>query len=335
MKKQTILILLLMLISGVAGWYLAGVDWTPEQPDISADVLAVVNDAVITEDDFITQMRLRGGDSAGQYHDLKQKQVLLRFLINQKLLMNEARAMGIDQDPVVQKIYRQTVIDKYLQAGLNQTLADIKVTEAEARDYFDRHQTNYNRPARRRGAMIVKEIAADMSVEEKQAIKDELIQVKQKAAELPEHQTHFGELARIHSDDRSSMYQGGVIGWLIENPNRAYKWPKAVTQAVFDLSENGDLSDVIETEEAYYLVRLVAAEQVQETAYEQIASGIKQKLLADKQTAAKKAFLAGIKDTAHIEINEQLLQAIQPINPQPKENSAQPPAMPVQAGVQP
>ncbi|MFV0543317.1 MAG: peptidylprolyl isomerase [Marinicella pacifica] len=335
MKKQLIWIFPLMFISGTAGWYLAGVDWQSESPEIKAGVLAVVNDGVITEDDFITQMKLRGGQSAGQYQDMKQKQVLLRFLINQKLLMNEALAQGIDQDPLVQKIYRQTVVDKFLETSLNKHLANIKVSSAEAKDYFEQNKKKYNRPARRRGAMIFKKFSSALSQEDKQALKDELLAVKKEAAGLPAHQTHFGDLARVHSDDRSTMYQGGVMGWLIENPNRAYKWPEEVTRAVFNLSENGDISDVIETEKGYFLVRLVAAENIQETHYEQIADGIKQKLLTDKQTAAKKAFLANIENNARIEINEALLMAIQPLNSAPKNNDKQPPAMPVQAGVQP
>ncbi len=335
MRKQLMWMIPLMITSGAVGWYLAGVDWPKQSTERSADVLAVVNDSVITQDDFITQMSLRGGHSAGQYQDLKQKQILLRFLINQKLLMNEALAKGIDQDPLVQKIYRQTVVDKFLETSLNNHLAQITVSTAEAKDYFEQNKKKYNRPARRRGAMIFKEFSSSMSDEDKQALKDELIAVKNKAAGLPAHQTHFGELARVHSDDRSTMYQGGVIGWLIEHPNRAYKWPEAVTQAVFDLSDNGDMSDVIETDRGYYLVRLVASENIQETHFEQIADGIKQKLLADKQTAAKKAFLANIENNAHIEINEALLMAIQPLNTAPKNNDKQPPAMPVQAGVQP
>jgi parvulin-like peptidyl-prolyl isomerase len=335
MKKQTLLIISLMVISAMGGWYMAGIQWQSKQPELNGRVLAVVNDSVITEDDFITQMKLRGGHTAGQYQDIKQKQVLLSFLINQKLLIKKAQELGIDQDPLVQKIYHQTVVDKFLEADLNKKLADMTVTTAEAKNYFDQHKNSYKRPARRRGAMIFKEISSDMSDEDKQTLKDELLQVKQEATNLPSHQTHFGELARIHSDDRSSMYRGGVIGWLIENPNRAYQWPADVTQAVFELNENGDMSDVIETNQGYFLVRLVAAEHVQETDFNQVSNGIKQKLLADKQAAAKKDFLDNIKSTAHIEINEGLLKTIQPINPEPKDDTKQPPAMPVQAGVQP
>jgi len=335
MKKQILFIISLMVISATGGWYMAGIQWQSKAPKLDSRVLAVVNDSVITEDDFITQMKLRGGHTAGQYQDLKQKQVLLGFLINQKLLMKRAQELGIDQDPLVQKIYHQTVVDKFLEAGLNQKLADITVTNAEAKNYFDQHKNSYNRPARRRGAMIFKEFNTAMSDEDKQALKDELLQVKQEANNLPSHQTHFGELARIYSDDRSTMYQGGVIGWLIENPNRAYKWPAVVTQAVFELTENGDMSEVIETEQGFYLVRLVASENVKKTQFDQISDGIKQKLLTDKQVEAKKAFLADIKNNAHIEINEDLLMAIKPINPEPKDNNKQPPAMPVQAGVQP
>lgn len=335
MKKQYIVVAALMIISGAAGWFLSSINWSTGTPEINDKVLAVINDSVITEDDFLTQMKLRGGKNAGQYHDIKQKQVLLEYLINQKLLMSKALQSGTDQDPLVQKIYQQTVIDKFLEAGLNDELTKINVTTAEVERYFEEHKNSYNRPARRRGAIIFKKTSDDMTNANKQALKDELLAVKQAAIQLPSHQTHFGELARIHSDDRASMFQGGVIGWLIESPNRAYKWPQAVTDTLFSLSENGALSDIVETDKGYYLVRLVGAENTKETEFKLIASGIKQKILSDKQAAAKKAFLAEIQANAHIEINEALLQSINPINPEPKDDSNQPPAMPVQAGVKP
>lgn len=335
MKKQILIMVPLMLLSGVTGWYLAGIDWPSKEPTLGSDVVAIVNDEVITKDDYITQMKIRGGSFPGQYQDLKQKQVLLDFLVNQKLLLEQAEAQGIDQNPMVQKVYHQAVVDKYLELNLNKNLAEIRVPESEVKRYFEENKNSYNRPARRRGAIIYKKTDQDVTEPQLSELRTELLAIKEQAGELPNHLTHFGELARMHSDDPTSKYQGGVIGWLIESPKRAYKWPQNVVEALFELPENGSTSDIIQTDKGLYLVRMVGSENVVATEYERIASGIKQKILSEKQSTTKREFLNSIKDDAKIQINQDLLATIEPINNAPKDNNKQPPAMPVKAGVKP
>lgn len=335
MKKQILLIVPLMLLSGLTGWYLAGVNWPSKEPSLDSDVLAIVNNEVISKGDYVTQMKIRGGSFPGQYQDLKQKQVLLDFLVNQKLLLAQAEAQGIDQDPVVKKVYHQAVIDKYLEINLNKKLAEIRVPESEVKQHFENNKKSYNRPARRRGAIIFKKTNQNMTESQLSELRTELLAIKDQTNEMPNHITHFGDLARKHSDDGSSKYQGGVIGWLIESPKRAYKWPQNVVKALFELPENGSTSDIIQTDKGLYLVRVVGSENVVETEYERIASGIKQKILSEKQIATKKEFLNSIKDDAKIQINQDLLASIEAINDAPKDNNKQPPAMPVKAGVQP
>lgn len=334
MKKQIVVTVILMLLSAYVGWYLAGKTWSHNSPQLNDEILAVINDEIISRDDFLEQMKLRGGQYAGQYHSVEQRKVLLDFLVNQQLMLAAAKSLGVDQEAIVQKVYRQAVIDKYLDQALNQKLAEIKVSSKEIEAYFEANRNSYNRPARRRAAIIYKKLPTDISVNDKADLIANMGSIKQQALEAEEHITHFGQLALQHSDDPNSKYQGGVIGWLIESPQRAYKWPQEVVKTLFELPENGDVSDVIETDKGLYLVRLVNAENVASTELSQMASGIRKKLLNEKQKSAKQAFVDSLQTNAKININSELLAAIEPLNPEPKDNQQQPPAMPRQAGVQ-
>jgi len=334
MKKQFVLTLILMLLSAYAGWYLSDMNWSHNRPQLNDDILAVVNDETISRSEFIEQMQLRGGQYAGQYHTVEQRKVLLDFLVNQQLMLAAAKTLGVDQEAVVQKIYRQAVVDKYLDQALNQKLAEIKVSSKEIEAYFEANRSSYNRPARRRAAIIFKKLPSDISEDDKAGVIASMHAIKQQALESEEHITHFGQLALEHSDDPNSKYQGGVIGWLIKSPQRAYKWPQEVVTTLFELSENGDVSEVIEADKGLYLVRLVNAENVAATELSQMASGIRKKILNDKQKAARQDFVSELQADAEIIINSDLLATIKPINPEPKINQKQPPAMPNEAGVQ-
>ena len=329
------LVLLLMLMSGTVGWYLAGHWPFKEQPTVGQDVLAVVGDEVITKADFIKQMNSRGGSMPGQYHDLRQKQFLLDFMINQQVMFDDAVRKGIHQDEAVQKMYRKATIDKYLELELNQKLEALTVSEREIQQHFDGNKEKYKKPARKRAAIIYKQVRADLSAEDKQLLIDELQDVKSKVAELDAKTLHFGELALSHSDDRSSRYQGGVIGWFVENPKRAYKWDRSVIESLFALPEPGAVSDVIETPDGLFLVRLVGSEQVEEKVLSQVSSGIRQQLLKAKQDALKKKFITQLIEAADIDINQQLLANINPLNPDQEATEKKPPALPGGNGGQP
>ncbi|MFC3195557.1 peptidylprolyl isomerase [Marinicella sediminis] len=326
------LIVILMLGSGWVGWYLATHWPESEQQDVTADVLAVVGDSVITRDDFIRQMSHRGGNRPGQYHELKQKKFLLDFMINQQVMFDDAVAKGFHEDESVQKIYRKATVDKYLEEELNKKLQALVVTDREIKQHFNNNKTVYEKPARKRAAIIAKIIPADVTAEEKQQIKDELEAIRNQVNELDGKTKHFGELALTHSDDRSSRYQGGVIGWFVENPKRSYKWDRTVIEALFSLPEPGDVSPVLETDEGLFLVRLVAAEQVEEKTLTQVSSGIRQQLLKTKQDAMKKQFITQLIEGADININQQMLADIDPLNPAEKADDIKPPALPVDNG---
>ncbi len=327
-------VVILMLISGACGWYLAKNLPLQTAPSLSSDVLAIVGDEVITKDEFIQEMTQRGGNRAGQYHEVKQRQFLLDFMINQKLMMNDAKAKGINQNDTVQKLYRKATIDKYLEEVLENKLASIRVSESEIKRHFDENFSIYEKPARKRAAIIFKATHSKTTEEEKGVLKQSLLAVKASVNELAEKTHHFGDLALKHSDDRASKYQGGVIGWYIENPNRAYKWDRSVIKALFNLESNGDVSDVVETDQGLFLVRLVASEDVQAKTLAQVSSGIKKQIRKSKQEQVKRDFINALMNDSNVQINENLLAQIEPINPIKRNSDRKPPSLPTGAGDQ-
>ncbi|WP_395375281.1 peptidylprolyl isomerase [Marinicella sp. W31] len=321
-------------LAAAGGWYFGQQQKASPQVEATGEVLAVVNDRSIDKDWFVEQMKLRGGLKSGQYHTVEQRQALLDFLINQEVVFAAAQAQGIDEDPAVDRLYKKAVIDRFLEQQLNPKLEAIKVSNAELQNYFDRHQEKYSRPARRRAAIIhvaVSTKADDAMRQQKRARIEEAIQhMDQLEADV----MHFGELAKTYSDDRASRYQGGVIGWLINHASRDYRWGRQVTEALFALEKNGDVSPIIETEAGFYVVRLVSAEQVQQKQFEQVQKGIRSRLLQEKRKQARTEFLATFKTQADISINHEMLAAIAPLSAEKTDSNKQPPALPGTAGGQ-
>ena len=57
-----------------------------------------------------------------------------------------------------------------------------------------------------------------------------------------------------YSEEKMTRFKGGDIGWLQVGKER-YRWPDAVVESGFALSQVGQFSQVIETTGGYYLLK--------------------------------------------------------------------------------
>jgi peptidyl-prolyl cis-trans isomerase C len=327
-----LLIALGFIASGFIGWLIGGKEPSEIKSQINDTTIAVVNNKAISKEDFIKKMEHHGGLRAGQFHKLEQRESLLTFLVNQEVMFTQALEKGIEKDPAVMSVYKKAVIDRYLERELEPLLANVKISNREVETYFNDNKKSYDRPARRRGAIIFVKNSLKDSAETKLKNKQRIQEALDKIQGLDEKTMHFGELAKQYSDDRNSRYQGGVIGWLINHPSRKYRWDDEVVESLFALKANGDTSSIIETKSGYYIVRLVATENIQEKALAKVQKGIKNSLIQKKKKQFKTEFLTELIDNADISINQNLLASIEPISKAVGKNKKKPPALPGTGG---
>lgn len=74
-------------------------------------------------------------------------------------------------------------------------------------------------------------------------------------------------------------------------------------RGAFQLTETGELSDVVEGERGYYLIQLETREPVDETTYGMVKENLKRQLLIQKQNQLYQEWLAKLREDAEIENN--------------------------------
>ena len=131
---------------------------------------------------------------------------------------------------------------------------------------------------------------------------------------------------------KNSRYQGGVIGWLINHPSRKYKWGQKVVDELFRLEKEGEVSPIVETNQGYYAVRLVASEKSQEKPLSKVEKGIKLSLMQKKQKQVKIDFIESLNDLAQIKINHDVLESVKPLSPKANNGQKKPPSLPGNGG---
>jgi len=277
-----------------------------------APAVATVGDEPITADELRTEMARRGGGVPGQFATPEGRRALLDELIRFEALAARAREAGYDRDPDLRAAFKRLMVEAYLRDQIEAPLAGVEVSDEEVRRFYDEHKDEYARPERRQAAIVFIQVHPNASAEKKAELTARAEAALAEARALDPKVRHFGQVARGHSDDRASRYQGGVIGWLSSDTGASYKWPAEVIEAVMALEEPGEIGPIVRADAGFYLVRLVDREESEARPFELLAAGFRNQILRAKQGRMRQEFLDQILSDLWIEVDEEQLQLIEP-----------------------
>lgn len=311
MRNRTLICLLCtaFAVTG-AGWSIAAE--TFRAPGIGDDaVLATIGDEKISAGQFRREMTIRSGGLPGQFATAEQRRALLDDMIRYRAMVAQARAEGYGTDPDVIAIFERAMVTMFQKDRLQAPMENLDVTNEEVAAYYAEHRADYDRPARSRAAIVFFKSSPLATPEKQQELEERVTTAMKEVKDLDPSITHFGPVARKYSEDRASRYVGGVIGWLIKYPNRQYKWEAPVVDAVFSLSEPGQMAEPIHTEKGIYLVRLVEREAASPRPFGQVKNGIRHQLMRSKGELSDQAFKAGVLAGINVDVNQEIFSGIE------------------------
>ena len=232
-------------------------------------------------------------------------------MIRYRATVARARAEGYDTDPEVIAIFERAMVGRFQEDHVVAPRESLEVTDEEVAAYYAEHRADYNRPERSRAAIVFFKSSPLATEEKQQELEERMQQALEEVKALDPTITHFGPVARKYSEDRASRYVGGVIGWLIKYPNRQYKWEAPVVDAVFSLSEPGQIAPIIRTEKGTYLVRLVDRETASPRPFEQVKNGIFHQLMRSKGEQLDQALRADVFAGIEVDVNQEIFSGIE------------------------
>lgn len=313
-KRLLIRLLCTVLAVITAGWLIAAeVDGGHfGVPGIADDaVLATIGDEEISAGQFRRELAVRGGGLPGQFATAEQRRALLDEMIRYRAMVAQARVEGYDTDPDVIAIFERAMVARFQKEHLQTPAESLDVTDEEVAAYYAEHRSDYDRPERSRAAIVFFKSSPLATEEKQQELQERVQQALDEARTLDPSIMHFGPVARKYSDDRASRYLGGVIGWLIKYPNRKYKWEAPVVDAIFSLSEPGQMTEPLSTEKGIYLVRLVDRETASPRPFEQVKNGIRHQLMRSKGELSDQAFNAGVLAGINVDVHQEIFSGIE------------------------
>jgi len=214
------------------------------------------------------------------------KSMVLDQMISEKLLIQEAKDMGLEEDKdileQIKKITEQILVQVLIEKEI---LDKVDASEEEVLDYYEQNKDSFTKKEQVHLYNILLE-----TEEEAQNVLAQL-----KAGE------DFSEIA-IEKSSGPSAAQGGDLDYIAKGTIIP-----EIEEVVFSL-ELEELSEVVKTDFGFHILKITEKKAETVKTLEEVREEIVQTLLPEKQKEAFENLLEELKGKVEIEINEELLQ---------------------------
>lgn len=178
----------------------------------------------------------------------------------------------------------------------------INVTEQDAKDYYDQNQERYHSPEKVRVSHILiepdtlgQDIDPSQAREKARTEAEELLRQIRAGAD-------FAKMAQAHSDDFPTVPKAGDVGFIVRG-----WWPPPFEQAAFKLKP-GQISDLVETERGYHIIKVTDHEAAKTTSFEQAKKDIISQLTEQKRRRLITEYINSLMAKAQIVYHDDTLE---------------------------
>ena len=247
--------------------YATGYIQEDKNKGINNNILSfIIDNEVAYQDAQRENIKVEDKDVNEKYEDLKET---LKSNSAYKAKLDE---VGVNDDFLKSQVKKDLIVSKYKENFMK----NIKINDNEIKTYYDNHKDEFTKEEVRASQILISTLDDNNNVvnqEQKEKLKDKAEDILEKL----KNNEDFAILAKEYSDDKNSGKDGGDLGYFSkEDKNIDF------TNPVFKL-EKDQLSDIIETEYGYHIVKVTDNKSVTKT-LEESKEDIKNKILNQKYT---------------------------------------------------
>lgn len=254
-----------------------------KEKESSGKVIAKVGKTSLTMEDFLKQVPAQ---LLVQTTAANRRAILENWVANE-IIYKDALKKGIHKRPEIQEKIEQVKKQLLTRAYIQEILEEVQfVSDIEARGYFETHKDEYNSTVE----------VSHMSFTSKEQAEETLAKLKKGMS--------FYQLAKQYSTDSETANNGGHLGTFRKGDLAAYP---LFEEAVFKLKKPGEISDVVQTEFNYDIIKLHSRKK-SPVEYEDVSQSIILKLRTEKFQKRSQALVDSLKGVYHNEIYPEVLE---------------------------
>lgn len=255
------------------------------------EYVAKINDTIITKEDIKTEISFLPPELAGEFFGGSDGAVrLVDEIVQKEIFYREAKKRGLDKtkefEKKIETLKKNTLIKQLLDEEMK-TAA--KVTEKEAKEYYDKNKDDFIRRNQIRLSQIVVKSEGDA----------------QKVYERIQKGEDFAKLASSMSIEKASAKSGGDIGIVKKGELR-----KEIEAVTFRLKK-GQVGAPVKLNDGIHIFKLTDVKGTPED-FEKVKEIIIQGLSREKEQDHFEKFRENLKKAYKIEINKDAIAKITP-----------------------
>lgn len=248
------------------------------------------------------------GDVLPEGRGIEHARSAVEALVRVRLLARQAEKAGLHQSPGFLARYTEELAGLYVAETFEKPFQNKIASEEEIRKFFDDNKVRLSRPERVRLAHIA--LYAPKSDAAKRARKGaDALKLLAQARQLRGDEYAFGLIAMTRSDDEQSRAVSGELPFLSRDEVAARLGPEAVYPA-FAGKPGEVLEGIIETDQGFHVVKVLAREDAREARYEELRDSIKARLTAERHEKAFKEFADRLWADANVKVDEKALEQV-------------------------
>ncbi len=252
-------------------------------------VIAKVDKAPITQDDFVREIGRVPDWAQGQFAGTEGKQKFLDELIKRELIYQHALRMRLNKNKEyldkMREFEKMTLVSMVLKKEVEEKSF---VDDSEAREFFDQNADKFTIGSQLKASHIL--------VEKEETAKEINERIKNGES--------FAKLAKELSLDKGSADKGGDLGYFSSG-----KMVPEFEQALLRLKP-GEVSEPVRTRFGFHIIKLTDIKKGKPADFEQSKDSIKRQLLAEKKKKLFDSYIEKLKGDFDVVTVEENLSTI-------------------------
>mgnify|MGYP000919721843 FL=1 len=308
LKKYSNVIIIVVAVAMVLTGVLYGVG---SFGDSSAYAVATVNGADITSDQYYSALYNQlGSNYISRDQEFPFKYNVLNSIINTELLLQEADRMKIKSqiteedldDYIALLLENNQMTEEELEEQLKNSNSSLKEFRQQVRNVLDDND---------RLAQVIERSYGDITITDEEIARQfeeveiELIRKEKENEDAREEIEKARQ--RVESGEEFALVAEEMSDFHLVNPGRLtrdiYYLPNNLVETALTL-EIGEISEILDEEDAYYLIKLVDKKLAVGEEYEAAREEIRNDLLARKQDEVFSNWFADLRNRSKIVIND-------------------------------
>ena len=243
-----------------------------------------------------------------RYNTPERKEELISKIAEGELIARKAVMDGALEDPILLSQVKNTIARYYSGTKMKVRIEEsLKVTEDDMKKYYEEKKETFNTPERVKASHILIKVDEKKDKEAARKLAEQVVAEARKSAK---DMGSFSKLAEKYSEDEGSKKRGGDLGYF-ERTEEGGKMVKEFSDGAFALKEIGDISDPVESEFGFHVIKLTGRKERIEKTFEDVKNSIENTLKTERRKTGFEDAVNQIKKELGFKFDKEAAAAIE------------------------